>query len=43
MREAFTAGFHATAWAGTALAVVTAGLAPTLLRGVPPVGREDAE
>jgi DHA2 family multidrug resistance protein-like MFS transporter len=42
-REAFTAGFHATAWASAALAVVTAGLALTLLRRVPPVGREDSQ
>jgi DHA2 family multidrug resistance protein-like MFS transporter len=42
-REAFTAGFHATAWASAALAVVTAGLALILLRRVPPVGREDTE
>lgn len=37
-RDAFTVGFHATAWVSAGIAVLTAVVVLTLLRGVPAIG-----
>ncbi|MFE7135878.1 MFS transporter [Streptomyces sp. NPDC057638] len=42
-REAFTSGFHVTAWFSAAMAVLTAIIALTLLRKVPAIGSSPAE
>ncbi|MEV5551966.1 MFS transporter [Streptomyces sp. NPDC052309] len=42
-RDAFTAGYHMTAWVSAGLAVLTALVALTLLRKIPAIGAEAAE